>query len=194
MAKSDGHRKAIMFLGIFYWTTLIIIGTATVFAEEAIIGMAIYFPIFIIAVIAGKYISKLDWRTYYNEVLMCGVRKIGYACSQMGRTDKKKMQCWEPAFVLYWGILVKFVNPMLLYFILISIFKTDLAKPYGGYQVYWQAVGWAIPIIGFVIFIISFFFMADETTLDYTEFKLYDEMTPEELDALIEEEQKQAEA
>lgn len=95
--------------------------------------------------------------------------------------------------MLYWGLTVKFINPMLLYFILMSIFKNDLAKPYGGYQVYWQAVGWAIPICGFVIFILSFFFMADETVLNYKEFELYDEMTPEALDALIEEERVEKE-
>lgn len=179
MNKTEGHRKAIMFLGIWYWMSLVIIGTVTIFTETAIIGMAIYFPIFLVAVLMGYFMSKLSLVDYYNEVLMCGVRKIGYACSQMGRTNKRERQCWEPYFVLYWGLTVKFINPMLLYFILMSILKNDLAAPYGGYQVYWQVVGWAIPILGAVIFIVSFFLLAEDTTLNYKEFELYDEMTDE---------------
>lgn len=137
MAKSHGHYKAIMFLGVFYWVTLIIIGTATVFTEVALIGMLIYFPILIVAIGFAFVLAKLSWADFYSDVLMCGVRTIGYACSQMGRSDKSVMQWWEPAFVFYWCLTVKYINPMLLFFILMSIFKTDIAKPYGDYAGYW---------------------------------------------------------
>merc|ERR1712146_490821 len=96
----------------------------------------------------------------------------------MGRKDKKTMQCWEPAFVLYWCLTVKYINPMLLYFILMSIFKTDLAKPYGNYAGYWQAIGWAIPIIGVLIFVISFFAFSGEQELNYTESSFTIKWTP----------------
>lgn len=57
----------------------------------------------------------------------------------MGRPDDAKttVMWWEPAFVLYWGLLIKFVNPCLLYFIFIGILKDDIAKPYGGYSAGW---------------------------------------------------------
>ena len=81
MDKSDGHRKAIKFLGVFYWVTLIIIGTVTVFLEKALIGMLIYFPILIVAIGISFKMANISWADFYSDVLMCGVRTIGYACS-----------------------------------------------------------------------------------------------------------------
>jgi len=79
---------------------------------------------------------------------------------------------WEPAFALYWGLVIKFVNPCLLYFIVVGILKNDISKPYGAYSAGWQVIGWAIPFIGMAIFIIGLFMRSDEE-LDYTEFELY---------------------
>lgn len=185
MAKSEGHSKALKFLGIWYWVTLIIIGTATVFAEQTLIGMLIFFPLLFFAIGIAFGMAKLPWAEFYQEVLMSGVRTIGYACSQMGRKNKQEMQWWEPAFVLYWCLTIKFINPMLLYFIIMSIFKADLAKPYGKYAGYWQAVGWAIPIIGLLIFVISIWaFGNGEQELNYTEFELYDQMDTAKIAAI----------
>lgn len=103
----------------------------------------------------------------------------------MGRADKKQKQWWEPAFVFYWCMTVKYINPMLLVFIIISIFKTDLAKPYGNYAGYWQAIGWAIPIIGILIFIISIWAFGDsEQELNFAEFELYDDMDTAKVHAI----------
>lgn len=102
----------------------------------------------------------------------------------MGRVNKAQMQWWEPAFCLYWCLTIKFINPMLLYFILMSIFKTDLATPYGAYAGYWQAIGWAIPIIGILVFIISIFAFTGEQELNYTEFELYDTMDSNKIAAI----------
>jgi len=67
---------------------------------------------------------------------MCGVRKLGYSMSRLGRTDEK-MKFYEPFFVFYWGFCIKFLIPSGLQFILVSIIKTDLVKPYGGYGIHW---------------------------------------------------------
>ena len=56
--------------------------------------------------------------------------------SRLGRTDEK-MKFYEPFFVFYWGLCVKFLIPAGLQFILVSIIKTDLVKPYGGYGIHW---------------------------------------------------------
>jgi len=65
------------------------------------------------------------------------------------------MLWWEPAFVIYWGVLVKYINPMLLMFIQVGILRDDLKKNYGGYDTQWQVIGWAIPIIGLLLFFMS---------------------------------------
>lgn len=171
--KSEGHRKSLMFISFTYWLILTLVSFITVFLEKTIIGMIVFWVIYIVCMVVGWKISGLRPREYYEEILMCGVRKIGYACSQIGRTDPQQMQWWEPAFVIYWGVLVKFINPMLLMFIQVGILRDDLAKPYGDYDLQWQVIGWAIPIIGLLLFIASIFICTDEQELNYSEFDLY---------------------
>lgn len=88
---------------------------------------------------------------------------------------------WEPAFAFYWGILIKYINPALLYFIVVGIVKTDVTKPYEKYASHWQAIGFFIPIFGIFLFIISLFIWKDNQDMDYSEFDLYEDMSPEQL-------------
>lgn len=81
MAKSEGHAKALKFLGVWYWVTLIILGTVTVFVEQTLIGMLIFFPLLFIAIGIAFKMANLAWADFYSEILMSGVRTIGYACS-----------------------------------------------------------------------------------------------------------------
>ena len=54
--------------------------------NEAVIGMIVFPCLFIlITVPISFYFSKMDMKTYYCEIFMCGVRKIGYAFSKLGR-------------------------------------------------------------------------------------------------------------
>jgi len=86
------------------------------------------------------------------------------------------MMCWEPVFAFYWGFLVKFFNPAVLFCIVIGILKNDIMDPYEGYSDRWQAVGWFIPIFGVILFVLPMFVCISEEELDYTEFKLEIEM------------------
>jgi len=118
---------------------LLIIGTVAVYINQVPVGFAAFAILYLICVAVGFRVSGLPVQDFYQDVFMCGVRRIAYACSQMGRPAEAEDQVmwWEPAFVLYWGLLVKYVNPCLLYFILIGILKDDLAKPYGNYAAGW---------------------------------------------------------
>lgn len=97
----------------------------------------------------------------------------------MGRADPKQVMWWEGAFCFYWSFLIKFVNPAALYYMFIGILKDDIKSPYSNYSAGWQAIGWAIPIIGFVLFFGSFCLGAGDITLNYSEFEL-DEFKPDE--------------
>lgn len=87
---------------------------------------------------------------------MCGVRRIAYSCSQVGREDPMKKLWWEPAFALYWGLCIKFISPCVLLFMLLGILKNDIDKPYEGYSKGWQAIGWCIPALGVVFYALTF--------------------------------------
>jgi len=68
---------------------------------------------------------------------MCGVRKIAYSMSKLSRKEKYTLQWWEPAFAFYWSLTIKYFIPCVLWVLLVSVTKTDIEKPYGGYAAHW---------------------------------------------------------
>jgi len=178
MKKSEGHRQAILILGYSYWALLVIIITPCICLDFGVGGFMIFLGFFCIAAGISMHKSGLCFKDWYHEIMMCGVRRIAYACSQMGRPEgaKDTVMWWEPYFAFYWGILVKFVNPCLLYAIIVSITKTDIETAYGGYGPSWLVIGWAIPIIGIILLVSSYFlFGAPDQSLNYDEFILEEE-------------------
>ena len=81
--------------------------------------------------------SGLGLKEWYNEIFMCGVKKIGYSMTVLGRPDPKTRQWWESSFVFYWGFCIKYLIPTVLWFILCKFFKNLWGKPYGGYSTRW---------------------------------------------------------
>ena len=108
---------------------------------------------------ASVKVSKdggIGFSQWYEEVLMCGVRRIAYSCSQVGREDPLKKLWWESAFALYWGVCIKFISPCVLLFMLLGILKNDIKEPYEGYSSGWQVIGWFIPGIGVLFYLMTF--------------------------------------
>jgi len=68
---------------------------------------------------------------------MCGVRKIAYSMSKLSRKEKYTLQWWEPSFAFYWSLTIKYFIPCVLWVLLVSVTKTDIEKPYGGYAAHW---------------------------------------------------------
>lgn len=164
-----------MFLMVNYWLALIIIASVAVGLNEAWTGM-IAFPCYFLlfATPVAYCISGLSCGEFYTDIFMCGVRKIGYSISRLGRENPTEKQWWEDAFVFYWCMVIKFINPAILYFITVSITKSDIEKPYEGYSTRWQVIGWLIPAIGLVLFIIATCLCqgSDEDQLDLKEFEI----------------------
>lgn len=117
IAKSEGHKKSLYFISFTFWLVLIVIAGVTTFMDYQKYGMIAFWVIYLICLLIGYFLSNLTLNRYYEDVMMCGVRKIAYSCSQMGRDDSQKMLWWEPLFCVYWGVLIKYINPMLLMFI-----------------------------------------------------------------------------
>ena len=68
---------------------------------------------------------------------MCGVRRLAYSMSKLGRSMPNEVLWWEPAFVFYWGFAVKYFVPAVLWILLVGNTKSDIEKPYGGYAAHW---------------------------------------------------------
>ena len=82
----------------------------------------------------GRSLGFWGW---YNDIAMCGVRKLGYSMSMLGRDDPTKRLWYEPLFVFYWGFTIKYLIPVVLWLILCSSVKNDITDPYGGYALGW---------------------------------------------------------
>lgn len=113
---------------------------------------------------------------WYNDIVMCGVRRIGYSMSKLGRDnegDEAGVEKWyEKYFVFYWCITIKYLIPMVLWFILLYVIKKDLIKPYGGYALHWQIVGLLVPLIGLAAFLINIWCCVEQEDLDEEEFSV----------------------
>ena len=138
MKMSVGHRKSILFLSISYWTLLIIIGTVCTITNAVAAGFITFTGLFVVICLPASFLlSGLSMSKWYNEVILTGVKRIAYACSQMTRPDPKVQMWWEPLFCVYWCFLIKYINPAILYFIFMGILVDDIRTPYGGYGAGW---------------------------------------------------------
>ena len=124
-------------LRIGYWTSNLLFNTIFVSLDRIWLGVIITPFIFLAVSTASLYISKLPFKQWYAQIFMCGVRKIGYSFAKLSRAQERVPSYWEPYFVFYFGFLVKFFIPWALWFLLIGVFKADIAVPYSGYALHW---------------------------------------------------------
>lgn len=90
MSFSPGHRKSILWLTISYWTLLLVIGTfSTIFNGVAAGFVTMTCIFFVICLPVSFKLSGLTLSKWYHEVLLTGVERIAFACSQMTRPDPK---------------------------------------------------------------------------------------------------------
>lgn len=134
MAKSEGHTTGLKILSFGYWIPLVIIVIITTILDSQKWGFLAFALVLIVVLIVSWKQSGLGMRQWYEEVVMCGVRKIAYSCSQVGRVDPLVKLWWEPVFALYWGLCIKYISPCVLSFMIIGILKNDIKKPYEGYS------------------------------------------------------------
>lgn len=136
--KSTGHKNGLLVLSAAYWINLLICGVLFVAIEKTGLGILVFIGLTIFDCLLPSFlISRLSLAEWYQTVAMCGVRRIGYSISKLGREEPHKIKWYEPAFVFYWGFTIKFFIPATLWFILVGSFKNDVIKSYGGYAWYW---------------------------------------------------------
>jgi len=138
MSKSGNHSKSLGILTVSFWFWTVLSGCVFVPIEKTPYGILCFALGFLLFGAApSMMVSKMGFVQWYNEIVMCGVRKIGYSISQLGRKKFDQREMWEPVFVFYWGFTIKYLIPVVLWFILVGSIKTDITSPYGGYAVGW---------------------------------------------------------
>jgi len=167
MEKSIGHKKSIVYLSGLFWGLLALLGIVFPLLEMTGIGIAVFAGSFIILGAIPSYLmSKLSLNDWYNEVFMCGVRKLAYSMTMLGRKEPQVREWYEGMFAFYWGFCVKYLIPTVLWFIMINQVILDIKEPYGGYMGHWQAMGIIVPTIGLIAFILFMFVNVYEEPFD----------------------------
>ena len=139
MEKSDVHRTSLWVLSGSFWFILIVCGVIFVAAGEVQLGILILLVCLLFLSLLPSFFfgRSLGFWGWYNDIAMCGVRKLGYSMSMLGRDDPTVRLWYEPLFVFYWGFTIKYLVPCVLWLILCSSVKNDFEKPYGGYDLGW---------------------------------------------------------
>lgn len=138
-ALSAGHKTAIKMLTASYWVSLTVWGVVFASLEMKMVGMLSFIPLLAVFLVASKFLSGLPWGTWFEEVMMCSVAKLAFAMSCLTREKGKQAvrRPWEYVYMVYWGLCIKYVIPVVLWFILVDSFKNDVLKAYGGYAWGW---------------------------------------------------------
>lgn len=140
-AMSENWQKAerINFYG--FWLILAICGLIGVANESEIYGMLIFISIQFIAILPWSFItSEGSFSEWYDNVLMSSVKRISISMSKLARLEEEdptQKLWWEDACVFYFGFTVKYLNPMILWFVILYSIKSNMESPYGGYAWYW---------------------------------------------------------
>jgi hypothetical protein len=126
------------YLTLTFWGLLIVLGIVFPILDQTRIGI----PIFVAALVFIGFIpsfclSRLSFSDWYNDIAMCGVRKLGYSMTMLGRGPDGVQRWYEQFFVFYWGFCVKYLIPTTLWFILVNKCIADTKDPYGGYSTKW---------------------------------------------------------
>ena len=172
MEKSIGHRKGLVYLSLTFWGLLILLGIVFPLIEMTGVGIAVFVACFIfIGLIPSFCLSKLSFNDWYNDICMCGVRKLAYSMTMLGRSNPAKQEWYEAPFAFYWGFCVKYFIPTALWFILVNQTILDIKKPYGGYATHWQIIGVIVPVIGLLAFILAMFINVYEEPFDKAQFE-----------------------
>lgn len=167
MGEKYQYASRVLFWG--YWVSLLILGIVGVVAELAWYAM----PIFVLSQLVivmpwSYYVTESNFDDWYMNVCMCGVRRIGYSMSKLARVkdgDSYPMLWWEPGFVLYFALCIKYIIPFALWFVLLFSIQKDFYEPYGDYARGWQLAGVACFVVGLIIFFFFTCFCLEEVKL-----------------------------
>jgi len=126
------------------------------FNESSWIGIIVFWVWFICIVLASALVakfgsSKLDLKTWYNDIFFSGIRPICWHMMKLSEGGWGKVSGF--IFELWFCFSIKYVFPWAMYTLLIMTIKADIDEPYGEYHDGWQAIGALIPVICFIVFL-----------------------------------------
>lgn len=150
--RSEAHYKSMRCLAFFYWFPTLVITFYfsfgfTVAKAWGVIALAV---IVLMGFFFSWKLSGMEFISWYHEIVMCGTDKIAMSISILSNGDQSR-SWWHPVFEAYFGLLIKFVNPICILFFLFEALKADLVEPFGI-----VTSGW-LPIVASMFVVVAIF-------------------------------------
>ena len=131
-AMSPDHAKSLKWMGILYWIPMV----TTVFYSNFAFGAdAIFITAYVvigevaIALYVSWWVSDMQARHWYHEIMLCGVDKLSMSITSLSNPDGSR-SWWMIIFEGYFAVMIKFVNPTFLSYLILNNLKADLDSPY----------------------------------------------------------------
>jgi SNF family Na+-dependent transporter len=136
-----------------YWFCLILISGICIPYQYAGVGGLVFFASQVLIINPlSWYVSGLDFFSWYRQIFFCGVRKIAYSFTKMGRTDDLVVEWWEHIFSFYWSFCIQYMIPAILWFVFIgNIYERAVEER--DEAIRWHIASIIILVIGFMFFI-----------------------------------------
>lgn len=132
-AMSPDHAKSLRWLGIMYWFPMITLSFYANFAfkENYEIGIILIMITSFISLGVSYFVVRKTFKTisWYHEIMMCGVDKLSMSITSLSNPEGERSN-WMIVFEGYFGIMIKFVNPACLFFMMMMNLSEDLINPY----------------------------------------------------------------
>jgi hypothetical protein len=155
---SADHKRSLRALSVLYWVPNIVIAFYCNFSFSPVKywGLLVVLVCTLGALFSSFKISKMSYDSWLHEVVLCGVDKVAMGVTSLTKCDHQRA-AWMISFESYFGISIKFINPSLLIWILMSNLMEDLSEPYND-QIYTMYIYSTIPaFVAVLIVAISFF-------------------------------------
>jgi hypothetical protein len=122
-----------------YWFPVIVVSFYSHFGfpDNFEIGIVIIFATSCLSLIVSYTVVKNEFTSisWYHEIMLCGVDKISMSItslsvSHLDFSHEGERKQWMAFFECYFGIMIKFLNPAALTFMLFMNLADDMKSPY----------------------------------------------------------------
>jgi hypothetical protein len=128
------------------------------FAEDSIVGAYVIIGTTLLAMFCSWKASRMPARLWYHEICLCGVDKVSHSITSLSYEGERTW--WMLIFESYFGILIKYFNPVMFLYMMHESLSLDTADPYGDTDPRMQAIA-SLPIFFTLIILVSIMLVCD---------------------------------
>ena len=171
---SPEHAKSLKWLQIMYWFPMVTLSFYANFAfkDNYEVGIILIMVTSFLSLFTSYFVVRDKFKSisWYHEIMLCGVDKLSMSITVLsndkdgdGMNSEGERKPWMVIFEGYFGIMIKYVNPACLTFMMFMNLSEDLVNPYAEQPPIMQMYGTIF------VYIILMMFVGAAFMCDYPE-------------------------